>query len=90
MYSLRYGAVPVVRKTGGLADTVTDDDASPGEGVGFSFEPYTPAALVDAMKRAVRAFQDKARWLRIVRSACPGTIRGTPRAAGTWSFTGPP
>jgi 1,4-alpha-glucan branching enzyme len=68
MYSLRYGAVPVVRRTGGLADTVSDDDATPDGGVGFSFEPYTPVALVDAMKRAVRAFEDKERWIRIVRS----------------------
>jgi starch synthase len=68
MYSLRYGTVPIVRQTGGLADTVNDDDSTPGGGVGFSFREYKPDLLVDAMARAVRAFKDRDRWDRIVRS----------------------
>ena len=66
MYSLRYGTVPIVRETGGLADTVTDDDSTQGGGVGFSFRPYDAGALVDAVGRAVVAYRDPARWLRIV------------------------
>jgi 1,4-alpha-glucan branching enzyme len=66
MYSLRYGTVPIVRETGGLADTVSDDDATGGHGVGFSFEPYDAGMLVDAVSRAVRAHRDPARWRGIV------------------------
>jgi 1,4-alpha-glucan branching enzyme len=62
IYSLRYGTVPVVRRTGGLADTVTDDDASAGTGTGFTFDAYHPDALVDALERAVRAYRDRERW----------------------------
>lgn len=69
MYSLRYGTVPVVRSTGGLADTVRDDDATPDGGVGFSFEEYTAAAMLDAVERAVKAYGDRQRWARIVCAA---------------------
>ncbi len=68
MYSLRYGTVPIVRATGGLADTVTDDDAHPDTGNGFSFTEYTPEALVDAVARAAAAYRNPTRWLRILRS----------------------
>jgi starch synthase len=65
MYSMRYGTVPVVNRVGGLADTVVDPLAAPtpGEGgTGFVLAGYTPAALVDAVRRAITAFGDKARW----------------------------
>jgi ADP-glucose type glycogen/starch synthase len=62
MYSLRYGTIPIVRETGGLADTVADDDQTPGGGVGFSFKEYEAEALTDAVTRAVRAYQDPTRW----------------------------
>ena len=55
MYSLRYGTVPVVHAVGGLADTVTP-------ATGFLFREYTPAALLDALKRALNAYRDKDRW----------------------------
>jgi 1,4-alpha-glucan branching enzyme len=69
MYSLRYGTVPVVRRTGGLADTVTDDDArgAAAGGVGFVFDAYTADAMVDAVQRAVAAYHDSPRWARIVK-----------------------
>ena len=66
LYSLRYGTVPVVRSTGGLADTVQDDDEDPGRGVGFCFAAYTARAMVAALRRAVRAFEDEKRWQGIV------------------------
>ena len=68
MYSLRYGTVPIVRETGGLADTVQDDDKTPGGGTGFSFREYRTEGLVDTVARAVAAYRDKERWRRIVRS----------------------
>lgn len=65
MYSLRYGTVPVVRATGGLADTVVDADANPETGNGFSFTDYTSDAMFGALKRAVSAYRDSKRWQAI-------------------------
>ena len=62
MISMRYGTIPVVRMTGGLADTVLDDDAAPGSGNGFTFyDPISPA-LADACRRAMAALEDEPRW----------------------------
>lgn len=58
MYSLRYGTVPIVRRTGGLADTVDDLDANPFEGVGFTFDDYDSRALMHAVDRAFRWYYD--------------------------------
>jgi len=58
MYSLLYGAVPVVRAVGGLQDTVTDV-AEPG-GTGIVFGPPTVTALVQALLRAVELYRDPA------------------------------
>jgi starch synthase len=52
IYSLRYGAVPVVRATGGLADTVRDGET------GFSFKDFTKEACLRALERALGAFAD--------------------------------
>jgi starch synthase len=55
MYSMRYGTVPVVHGVGGLADTVTS-------ATGFVFEDYTPAAMLEALTRALDAFTDADAW----------------------------
>ena len=60
--ALRYGAVPIVRKTGGLADTVADYDHQSGEGTGFVFDEYSSRALVAALKRALAIKSDQDRW----------------------------
>lgn len=67
MISLRYGTPPVVRRTGGLADSVVDADEHPGEGTGFVFDQASPAALVAAVRRAA-AFRagDPAGWAALV------------------------
>jgi starch synthase len=66
MYSLRYGTIPVVRKTGGLADTVWDwdemQDSGRKDGNGFSFVEPTPFGLTTAVHRAVSAFENKPLW----------------------------
>ncbi len=66
LYSLRYGTIPIVRKTGGLSDTVFDwhESSAAGKktGTGFSFYNYSPNALLDAVHRAVEAFNDKKTW----------------------------
>lgn len=67
IYSLKYGTVPIVRNTGGLADTVKDADADPAAGTGFVFDEYDPGDLKDAVSRALAAFADRPRWEGIVR-----------------------
>jgi len=63
MIALRYGTPPVVRRTGGLADSVVDVDERPVEGTGFVFDDATPAALVAAVARAGRLRSaDPAGW----------------------------
>lgn len=57
LISLRYGTVPIVRATGGLADTVTDVTREPKHGNGFVFSEYTADALADATRRAVEFFR---------------------------------
>ncbi len=72
IYSLRYGTVPVVRKTGGLNDTVLDwhENKFAGEenGTGFTFNDYTGNALYSAVIRAVDTFHEKNVWKRIQRN----------------------
>lgn len=67
MYALAYGTVPVVRSTGGLADTVIDYDADRERGNGFSFYDYTSAALLDAIRRAVRTYENGDEWNKLVK-----------------------
>jgi starch synthase len=52
MIGMRYGTPPIVRRTGGLGDTVIDEDELPGEGTGFVFDAASSDALVDACQRA--------------------------------------
>lgn len=62
LYALRYGVVPIVRKTGGLADTVVDegDGAAPVEGAnGITFNEATPEALARALTRAWDLFWER-------------------------------
>ncbi len=66
MYSLNYGTVPIVRYTGGLADTVIDYDADPENGTGFSFHEYNPQALLDAVRRACALYQHQDRWREVM------------------------
>jgi starch synthase len=56
MVALRYGTPPIVRRTGGLADTVVDVDAYPDEGTGFVFDEPTVPSLLDACRRAISHF----------------------------------
>ncbi len=62
MIAMRYGTPPVVRRVGGLSDTVVDADADPAQGTGFVFGPAEPGALVAAVTRALAAWRDPARF----------------------------
>jgi starch synthase len=68
MYSLRYGTVPVVRRTGGLADSVQRYDPATGSGTGVVFDPFTAAALAAAMESALDLYAQPAHWNRIMRN----------------------
>jgi starch synthase len=68
IYSLKYGTVPVVRATGGLDDTVEEWNAELGTGTGFKFAGLAPAGLLEAIDRALAAFQDKDGWRKLMRN----------------------
>jgi starch synthase len=61
LYSLRYGTVPIVHRTGGLADTVTPS-------TGFSFAHHDGAGLRWAVEAALKAYRDPAQWSRLVQN----------------------
>ncbi|MBX9457297.1 MAG: glycogen synthase GlgA [Rhizobium sp.] len=68
LYALRYGSVPIVSRTGGLAETVIDaNDAAMGAGVatGFQFHPVTTEGLRHAIRRAIEVFQSPEQWQRL-------------------------
>ena len=66
MYCLNYGTVPIVKKTGGLADTVLDFHEYDDKGNGFTFKDHTSYALYYAIERALNIFKDKKIWKEIV------------------------
>jgi starch synthase len=63
MRAQRYGALPVVRRVGGLSDTVED------QVTGFVFDEYSSAGLERAIGRAMALFQDRPAWERHMRTA---------------------
>ncbi len=67
MIALRYGALPVVRHTGGLADTVRDLQQNPRTGNGFVFTEPTAQALLHTIDRALDLYPQRARWLALVK-----------------------
>jgi starch synthase len=68
LYCLRYGTVPVVRATGGLDETITDYDPATGQGRGFKFSGFTPAAFLGAVQRGLALFTDQEAWQNLMRA----------------------
>jgi starch synthase len=68
MYSLRYGTVPIVRRTGGLADSVEHFDARTGEGTGIVFNDFDTPALEWALNTALDLYAQPAQWSRLVQN----------------------
>ena len=71
LYSLKYGAVPVVHATGGLADSITnltDDSLAAGRANGFSFDNYTSVALAQTLKRACQTYFNRPLWDQLIRN----------------------
>jgi starch synthase len=67
LYCLRYGAIPVVRATGGLDETIREYNPETGEGNGFKFSGYTPTEFLGAIRLALALFQDRAAWQALMR-----------------------
>ncbi len=65
MIAMHYGSVPIVRATGGLADTVQDFDPRTGQGTGFVFKPYDRWALFAAIVRATETFKHHEVWRQL-------------------------
>jgi starch synthase len=69
MYALKYGTAPVVRATGGLADTIAEFEPKSGRGNGFVFRGYKSEELVDAVGRAVSIYRQRETWSRLMDNA---------------------
>jgi len=67
MESMRYGCVPLVRKVGGLADTVVDYNPAGGNGTGFVFEKYDRYAFLITVVRAYELFKNRKEWNNLVK-----------------------
>lgn len=71
LYSMRYGTIPVVRRVGGLADSVTDateENITQGTATGFVFDDYSPEAMMGALRRALAAYEKKPLWRQLQRT----------------------
>jgi starch synthase len=72
LYSLKYGTIPIVRLTGGLADTVTDatpENVASGKATGFTFVPYAPSYFADAVRRCLQVYREQPeQWRQLQQS----------------------
>ena len=83
MYGLAYGTPPVVRHTGGLADSVQDTDAKSlksGNATGFVFEHATEAEFLACVHRAIALFRDQKSWLKLQKNGMQRDLSWTPSA----------
>jgi starch synthase len=69
MYSLKYGALPVARATGGIQEIIEDYDPTMDKGYGFLFYEYSSEAFWDAIKRAREIFRDLSLWESLMKRA---------------------
>jgi len=74
LIALRYGTIPVVRATGGLADTIRDYDPVAETGNGFRFGPYDPWQFFAAVVRAAETFRHPAAWAWLVQQAMTADV----------------
>ena len=83
LYGLRYGALPIVSRTGGLADSVIDaNPAALAKGVanGFQFQPTSVSGLESALLRAVSLFPDQVTWRKLMKNAMTHPVGWKPSA----------
>lgn len=70
LYSLRYGTIPIARKTGGLADSIIDLDEDPGKGTGILFESMSAHGILTAVQRALQWYQKGQETIQGIRERC--------------------
>lgn len=90
LYSLRYGTVPIVRGTGGLADTITDARLKPvseGKANGFIFKEYNSDLLFATIVRAVDLFKNKTQWTNLMKNGMSQDWSLEKAHENTWHFT---
>jgi starch synthase len=83
IYSLRYGTIPVVRRTGGLADTIVDatpENVKKGKATGVLFITALPEAFAQAMERVLTMWKDSKAWGRLVQTAMKKDFTWKPSA----------
>ncbi len=68
MYSQKYGTVPIVRRVGGLADSVVDLQSNPESATGFMFTDYSRDQFVETAERAIRTYGDRPTWERLMQN----------------------
>jgi len=66
MISFKYATIPIVYRSGGLADTVFDLNSNSEDGNGFVFTSYTKEAFLDAIKRAISTYFDRGTWQKLI------------------------
>lgn len=81
MYSLRYGTVPIVRRTGGLADSVEHFDPATGRGTGIVFDEFESKALRRALERALELYANPVAWARLVKNGMAVDFSWTKQSA---------
>lgn len=81
IYSLRYGAAPVVRATGGLDDTIEPFDALSGRGTGFKFQEYDGKALLATLRQAIKVYHEAPSWRKLVANGMAKDFSWTASAA---------
>lgn len=69
LIAMRYGTIPIVRRVGGLAETVIDESKYKGQGTGFSFVGYSEEAFKRSINKAMRVYHDKKAWPGLVKRA---------------------
>ncbi len=67
LYSLRYGAIPIVRNTGGLSDTIVDYSTNKEEGTGFVFNNFNNEEFIEAINKALELYEDKKELAKVVK-----------------------
>jgi starch synthase len=85
MHALRYGTIPVARRTGGLADTIRDETASPGRGNGFLFDAVAASDLAEAARRALALRASNATAWRDLQKRAMAEDFSWDRAAGEYA-----
>ncbi|MBN2570868.1 MAG: glycogen synthase GlgA [Ignavibacteriales bacterium] len=77
MYGLMYGTIPIVRKTGGLADTIKNFDEKDFSGNGFVYEKFSISDMIKTINRAITLYSDRTLWEKLAKSGMKSNFSWT-------------